>query len=186
MYCPLKRKRARFAVAALLCCLSSAGGLAVASEKAGTSEQPEVAPVITLVDQYGDTHEYTFPRERVLLITIAGRKGSRNMDPWVETLRERYDGVIDFQGIADLEGVPYLARKFARAMIKKRSKRPVLCDWEGEVSEDYDTDRKAANVIVVSPEGNIVHRQTGPMTDERRDKMFEVIDSYTAPVQATE
>ena len=176
-----------FSFAAATCvCLLVAGDPAVASKKANTSEEPEIAPAITLDDQYGKSHEYTFPRERVLLITIAAREGSHDMDPWVDALHERYDGVIDFQGIADLEGVPYLARKFARAMIKKRSKRPVLCDWEGEVSNEYGVDREAANVLVVSPEGRIVHRQTGPMTDEAQEKMFEVIDGLTSKVQATE
>ena len=135
-------------------------------------------PAFTLEDQYGVTHEYTFPRERVLLVTISARKGSRDMDPWLKALHEAYDGKIDFQGIADLSGTPYMARKFVRAVIRNRSTRSVLCDWSGEVSQGFGADSAVANVLVVSPGGRIHHHAKGPMTDAALNKVRAAIDHF--------
>ncbi|MCH7959934.1 MAG: hypothetical protein IID08_07380 [Candidatus Hydrogenedentes bacterium] len=141
--------------------------------------RPQV-PSITLEDQYGVTHKYTFPRERVLLVTISGQKGSKDMDPWLETLHEAYDWKIDFQGIADLSNVPFLARKLARAAIRKKSTLPVLCDWSGEVSQAFGPDNAAANVFLVSPEGKIVHRASGPMTEAALNEVRAAIEQFLA------
>ena len=135
-------------------------------------------PAFTLEDQYGETHKYAFPRGRVLLVTISGQKGSKDMDPWLETLHEAYDGKIDFQGIADLSNVPYLARKLARAAIRKKSTLPVLCDWSGEVSQRFGADSAAANVFVVSPDGRIRHHAKGPITATALDEVRAAIDRF--------
>lgn len=136
------------------------------------------APSFTLEDQYGVTHEYTFPRERVLLVTIAGRESSKDMDSWLKALHKAYDGKIDFQGIADLSAVPYIARKFVRAAIRSKSKDPVLCDWSGEVCQRFEADGSVANVIVVSPDGHIHHHAKGAMTDAALNEVRAAIDRF--------
>ena len=143
-----------------------------------TQEKRPQAPSVKLEDQYGATHEYTFPRERVLLVTISGKKGSKDMDRWLETLHETYDGKIDFQGIADLSMVPYLAHKLARLAIRNKTKDPVLCDWSGEVCQGFGADSAVANVLVVSPSGHIYHHAKGPMTDAALNVVRAAIDCF--------
>ena len=143
-----------------------------------TQEKRPQAPSVKLEDQYGATHEYTFPRERVLLVTIAGRESSKDMDSWLKALHKAYDGKIDFQGIADLSAMPYISRNFVRASLRTTSTRSFICDCSAYVFPGFGADSAVANVLVVSPDGSIRHHAKGAMTDAALREVRAALDRF--------
>jgi hypothetical protein len=134
------------------------------------------APGFALQDQHGQTHEIRFPQDRVFVLAFADRAGSDQMEGWVRPLYERYRESISIRGVAKLAGVPTILRPALRAIFRKNVVYPVMMDWTGSVSKDFEYVANMANVVVLGPDGRIEHRINGPVSEEALRACFERID----------
>jgi AhpC/TSA family len=126
-----------------------------------------------LKDQFGNTLEYKFPREKVTILAFGDKDGSDQLEAWIRPLYDKYTDKVDIMGVAELSAVPAIARGIVRAMIKKKSKKAVMLDWEGKVSKDFKYEKKQANIILIDKNGNIIAKQIG-IADEAKLKTFYV------------
>jgi hypothetical protein len=146
-------------------------------------EAPEsTAKGFALDDQYGERHDYTFPRTKAGVLLVADKKGSKLVEGWVVPLHERYAERIDIDGVADVRGVPVPMRGIVRFFFKRNVERPIMLDWDGTVSNAYACVAETVNVIVVSDEGVIAHRCLGAATPESIDAVCETVDKLLEPV----
>ena len=137
----------------------------------------DTAQSFELDDQYGDLQRVQFPSERVTVLLIADRAGSKQLDDWVVSLGERYEDRIDIFGVAALGEVPRLLRPVVRASFRRNMPDPVMLDWSDEVTERYSYESGLTNVIVIAPSGAITHRVHGSASTNRLQTLFEEIDA---------
>lgn len=143
---------------------------------AASAEPAAQLPDFELRDQYDAAREYTFPRSKVAVITVADHKGSDQLEPWIAPVHERYGTRIDIDGIAD---VSIIARPFHgifRSAFKDRLTRSVMLDWEGEIVRQFDSRRSVANVYVIDRQGRVRARFWGPASPTRLRELFREID----------
>ncbi len=140
----------------------------------------DTASAFSLEDQFEKLHSFTFPRDKPLVFSIADPGGAKDAPVWTDTIHEKYGDRIAFWSMANLSFIPAVARSTARLGIRATSKDPVLCDWDGAVSESLKSKKGHANVIVISKSGTILHRTFGKPTDEKLAKAYEAIDSALA------
>jgi hypothetical protein len=136
----------------------------------------EKAKDFTLKDQFGNNLEYKFPREKVTILAFGDKDGSDQLEAWIRPLYDKYTEKIDIMGVAELSAVPAIARGIVRAMIKKKSKKAVMLDWEGKVSKDFNYEKKKANIIVIDKNGNILTKEVGVADDAKLKKIYAEID----------
>lgn len=138
----------------------------------------DMAAAFTLKDQDDKEHSFSFPHEKVLVFSVADAGGSKDAPLWREKIKEEFGERIDFQPMASLGFIPILTRPVARMGVKAASGGDIiLCDWEGSVSEQLGAETNMANIIVVAPSGEIVHRVTQTPTDEKVAATFEAIET---------
>jgi hypothetical protein len=125
----------------------------------------------SLKDQFGNNLEYKFPREKVSILAFGDKDGSDQLEAWIRPLYDKYTDKVDIMGVAELSAVPAIARGIVRAMIKKKSKKAVMLDWEGKVSKDFKYEKKQANIVLIDKNGNIIAKQIG-IADEAKLKTF--------------
>jgi hypothetical protein len=138
------------------------------------------APQFELADQFGTTHEFRFPRDKVTVLTVCGRKGSDDVAPWTTALGQRFGDAVLLQGIADVGGAPGIMRGLIRAMFRKEVKFPVMLDWSGAHSAAFQYDRQTVTVYVVDRAGFIVRRAGGPATPEALAPVIAAIEDLLA------
>ncbi len=86
---------------------------------------------VRLKDQDGKEHVYQFPQPKPVVFLLAGRKGSKTVNAWVNPLLKRFDDRIALQGVASLRTLPAFSRPFVRRFISRLTDNPVLLDWKG-------------------------------------------------------
>ncbi len=144
---------------------------------ADAAAPPRVAaPQFELSDQFGTNHSFRFPRDKITVVTVCGRKGSDEVAPWTTALGQRFGETIFLQGVADVGGVPGFMRGVVRAMFRKQIKYPVLLDWSGAQAAEFQYDRQSVTVYVVDREGVIVHRAGGPATPEALGWVMKAVE----------
>lgn len=153
--------------------------LALPSPAQGAAER---APArIELSDQFERAHRVVFPAPKVTVLAIADRRGSEQIDSWIEAVHARYGERIDFRGIADCGGAPRLLHGRIRAGFRDERKQPVMLDWSGEVSAALGYEAGVANLLIVARDGRILHRFAGPADAGRvaafRRALDAVLDS---------
>lgn len=137
----------------------------------------DTAPAFALEDQFEKLHSFEFPQDKPLVISIAGPGGAKDAPVWTDAIKEKYGDRIAFWSVADLSFMPAVARSSARLGIRATSKDPVLCDWDGAVSEGLKSKKGQANIIVISKSGKILHRTSGKATGEKLEKAYDAINS---------
>ena len=130
----------------------------------------------SLKDQFGKVYDYKFPREKVSILAFGDKDGSEQLEPWIRQIYEKYTDKIDIQGVAELSAVPAIARGIVRAMIKKKSKQPVMLDWQGKVSKDFKYQKKLANIYLIDKTGNIIIKEVGVSEEAKLKKIYAEID----------
>lgn len=154
------------------------------SSLAEKTEAPDTVPSFTLEDQFQKSHTFEFPRAKPLVFSIADPGGAKDAPQWTKAVKEKYGKRIDFWSMANLTFIPSAAHGVARAGIRATSKDPVLCDWDGEVSAHLKSQKGKANIIVVSVTGEIQHRVSGKVEDEKLDKLYAIIDAALKETEA--
>ena len=136
------------------------------------------APTFTLDDQHEKTHTLSFPREKPLVISVADPGGARDAPKWTDMMKAKYGDQIEFWSIANLHFIPELGHGAARVGIRATSKDPVLCDWDGGVSEKLGAKRGQANIIIISPAGEITLRTGGKVEPQKLVAAFAAIEEH--------
>ena len=153
--------------------LSSTAGTAI---QKSASRSTARAPEFELEDQFGATHQYAYPREKIAVLLIADKEGSKQVSSWVVPLHGRYKDQIDIDGVADLSAVPALLRGTVRFFIKRGADHPIMLDWDGAVTRGFACTAGKVNVFLVSKDGVIGLTLHGPADDSLLEQLYEEID----------
>ena len=141
-------------------------------------KSPSHAPAsIELRDQYDAPQRLTFPATNVVVLTIADKKGSEQIDGWVAALKARYAGRIELRGLADVGGVPGLFRGKVRKKFQETRTYPVMMDWSGKVCSQIGYQADLANVLVIAGDGSIHARAAGSAREPVLKEVFTAIDA---------
>ncbi len=114
-----------------------------------------------------------------MVLLVADRGGSSQLDDWLAPLAEGYADVLHIQGIADLSAVPRLLRPGVRALFRKNEAVPIWMDWTGEVAERFGAQAEVANVYLIAPSGEVLHRVSGAFTTSDWQTLRDAIDAST-------
>ncbi len=167
----MSRANLFFLVSASLVCAAADG----APESPSSTHGLKIGSFM-LKDQRGRRHEQTFPKKRVSIYALADRKGSDQLEDWITPLYKQYEDRVDLCGVANLKGVPKFMRPMIRGMFRKGVDYPVMMDWSGETCEAFGYRANAADIFVVAPNGVLIHRVSGGVTEEKLKGCFQVID----------
>lgn len=113
---------------------------------------------LVLQDQFREEHTFAGFEKKATLLISADRHGTRYLQEWVERIWYQLEEEAKLEKVhvvpvADLKGVPNIARGIARSMMPSERDRPVLLDWEGNVAESWPTEKRATNLILFDPSG---------------------------------
>jgi hypothetical protein len=129
-----------------------------------------------LTDQAARPRSYRFPKTKVTVMTVADRKGSEQLAPWIQRIRGRYETRIDIDGVADVSIIPKPLREMFRGVFRKQLTYSVMLDWEGTVVKQFSYQKSVANIYLIDRDGRIVRQFTGPITDTAAQELFKEID----------
>jgi hypothetical protein len=167
----------------LLFALCIAACPAIAAEAA---RSPAKAPAsIELRDQYDAPQRLTFPATNVVVLTIADKKGSEQIDGWVAALKARYAGRLDIRGLADVRGVPESWHGRVRRRFQEARTYPVMMDWSGTNCARFGFQPGVANVLVIERDGTIGARFTGPVREAALREAFAAADTALVGIDAS-
>jgi hypothetical protein len=148
-------------------------GVAVASP-------PKEVSDFELTDQNSVVRKYSFPKSKVTAMTVADRKGSDQLEPWIQKLYDRYGERIDIDGVADVSMIPGPLRGMVREVFRKRLTHSVMLDWSGTVVKQLGYEPGLANVFVIDRRGCIVKHLAGPLKPAAVRELFQAIDRAMA------
>jgi hypothetical protein len=129
-----------------------------------------------LADQNSITRSYRFPKTKVTAMTIADRRGSEQLAPWIRSLYARYERRIDIDGIADVSAIPRLYWGIVFEVFRKNLTQSVMLDWGGSVVSRFGYERGVANIYVIDRSGRILKHVTGPVNAAAKQELFEALD----------
>jgi hypothetical protein len=130
------------------------------------AEELKACAPFTLTDQYRKTNTVSFPRAKPLVLLVADKEGSAQINPWIAALKERFGGRVDYAGVADVRTVPGLLRGRVRSGFEAKFTHPVLLDWTGAVYDQLGGVRARTTLIAVDTNGAIHGRFSGGVTAE--------------------
>ena len=129
-----------------------------------------------LADQNSVVRTYSFPKLKVTAMTVADRKGSEQLEPWIQKLYDRYGESIDIDGVADVSMIPGPLRGVVREVFRKRLTHPVMLDWSGTVVKRFGYRPGLANVYAIDRRGRIIEHLAGPWNPTAEREIFQAID----------
>ena len=133
-----------------------------------------------LTDQEAKPRRYRFPKAKVTVMTVADRKGSEQLAPWIQQLHDRYRERIDIDGLADVSMIPKPFHAMFRTAFRKQLAYPVMLDWEGSVVKQFGYAKGVANIYVIDRRGRILKQLTGPVSDDGLRELTTQIDRALA------
>ena len=143
----------------------------------GVSSLSFVCKSFDLQDQYEVRHSVVFPRTNVMVLTLADRQGSEQVDPWVTAVKGRYAGRLELLGVADVSAAPSFVRGTIRRRFQKARPHPVLMDWEGSVARSLAAKLRQANVYVIGPDGRVMLHTFGSPEPASLERVFQMLDT---------
>jgi cytochrome oxidase Cu insertion factor (SCO1/SenC/PrrC family) len=129
-----------------------------------------------LTDQDAKTRSYRFPKAKVTVMTVADHKGSEQLAPWIQRIRDRYDTRIDIDGVADVSIIPKAFHNVFRNAFRKKLTYSVMLDWGGDVVKQFGYTKGVANIYLIDRDGRIVKQMTGPVSDAGAQELFKQVD----------
>jgi hypothetical protein len=129
-----------------------------------------------LTDQDEKLRTYRFPKAKVTVMTVADHKGSEQLAPWIQRIRDRYETRIDIDGVADVSIVPKILHGMIRDTFRKKLTYSVMLDWDGNVVRQFSYKKGVANIYLLDHGGRIVRQMTGPITDSAAAELFNDVD----------
>jgi hypothetical protein len=79
-----------------------------------------------LVDQYGKTRCYHFPKTMISLVAVSDCKGAGQLAPWIQSIHDRYRERIEIDGVADVSTIPKLSDQASRHFLAVASQNRCL------------------------------------------------------------
>jgi len=134
-----------------------------------------------LRDQFDAVHRVAFPRTNVIVLTIADKQGNAQIDGWLAPLKEQGAGRVEILGIAAVDGVPKMLRDGVRKKFAHTRKHPVMLDWEGNVTAQFQPRKNLANLYVLDRSGRIAARFSGPVNPEALRELVRAIGEAQEP-----
>jgi peroxiredoxin len=168
------RGAATLALAAALLTTGAEASKGAAATSMGAAEMR--AMNFELRDQFGKALAYSFPKERISVLTFGDRKGSEQIEGWVKSVFDRYGDRIDLHGIAVLTSIPAPFHGLARRQFRQKIKYPVLLDFKGDVSKVYGYEKDRANIYVMDRDGRIRLKLTGAATPDGLNRVYAAVD----------
>jgi len=156
--------------------LISAASLPGFTNAAETGPAPRKVKAFALKDQYDAPHMISFPGTNVLVMTVADRNGSEQVEGWIAPLKKRYAGRIDIMGIADLGKVPRPLRGLVQSKFKQQHVHPVMLDWSGEVAGSFGYAKNEVSLFVIHRDGTELLHLSGATSEEKLKQVFTVLD----------
>lgn len=139
---------------------------------------PAHAPAaLELRDQYDVPQRLAFPATNVVILTIADKKGSEQIEGWVAALKAHYAGRVELRGLAEVGGVPGFLRGRVRKKFQETRTYPVMMDWTGKVCAQFGYQPGLAHVLVIARDGNIHARVAGPAREAALKELSAAIDA---------
>lgn len=148
--------------------------LSFAGAGQGTN-QPARIPEFSLPDQNGVTQRFTLPRTNLSLIFVADKKGSEQLDAWIQPAHDEHGKTVTIFGVADLRRAPALLRPFIRRSFVKEVSYPVLLDWTGMVVTNFHPVPDVANVYLLQTNGTVVTNWAGAVTQQHLAELTRLI-----------
>jgi hypothetical protein len=130
----------------------------------------------TLTDQNLQLRKYRFPKAKVTAMTVADHKGSDQLAPWIQRLRDLYEERIDIDGVADVSMIPRPFHGVFREAFRREVAYSVMLDWGGSVVKQFAYTKGVANIYVVDRGGRITKHVDGPMTANAMRDLTREID----------
>jgi hypothetical protein len=130
-----------------------------------------------LVDQYGKTRCYHFPKTMTSLVAVSDRKGAGQLAPWIQSIHDRYRERIDIDGVADVSTIPKLLRPMLTEFFKSQLAYSVMLDWDGSLVSQFGYKKNVANLYLIDRSGHIVRQVSGEVNDKALSALFGDIDS---------
>lgn len=141
-------------------------------------KKPAHAPAsLELRDQHDAPQRLAFPGTNVVVLVIADKKGSEQIDGWVVAIKTRYAERIELRGLADLGSVPWFLRGKVRTGFQEAITYPVMLDWSGKVSPQFGYQADVANVLVIARDGSIDAHAAGSAGEPALKQVFAAIDA---------
>jgi len=131
---------------------------------------------LKLQDQFDQTHHIRFPSAKIRILTIADKKGSEQIEAWVNAVKQRYQERVEVLGVADVRRVPRPLRALVQRAFKKQLPHPIMLDWSGAVPEALASHKNQANIYVLNRDGQILIHMSGIATEPALAKIFTMID----------
>jgi hypothetical protein len=147
--------------------IARAAGADVGGNRLKTFEMP---------DQHEARHVVAFPRERLLLLTVADRDGSEQVHDWVRPIHREYGSRLEILGVAHLGPMPRLFRGRIQRELRRAYEHPLLLDWTGDVTGSLGARPELANIFLVDTDGGVLHHGCGPATDSTLARLREAIE----------
>jgi len=132
---------------------------------------------VELRDQFDVPQRFSFPASKVVVLTIADRKGAEEVDGWIAALKPHYAGRVDFRGLANVAGVPGFLQGRVRRKFQETRRYPVMMDWSGTVCEQFGYQRGMANLLIIDRAGAIRARLYGSTSDPAVGVARTVLDA---------
>jgi hypothetical protein len=132
-----------------------------------------------LQDQFGTNHAVNFPRAHPLLLIVADRKGSEQIDAWVAAINGRYGARLEMIGVADVGGVPGWLQGMIRGRFQKKYPYPILLDWSGKIPAALHCQPDAANVFLLDGTGRVLVSVQGECSAGALARVMQVADAVT-------
>ena len=129
-----------------------------------------------LTDQEAKPRSYRFPKAKITVMTVADHKGSEQLAPWIQRVRERYETRIDSDGIADVSIIRKAFHGMFRDAFRKKLTYSVMLDWDGSVVRQFGYKKGIANIDLIGHAGRIVKQMTGPVSEASAQDLFREID----------
>lgn len=145
-------------------------------------------PDIKVRDQFKIEHSvdslFSLQNSTGPLVLIAGdqRRSDRDIQDWVNLLKESLGNRVQYIGLANLRGLPFFVSKNSvRSSLKKRMPDvPVLCDWKGEAFKQFAFVSRQQNVHVYSIERKLIGSVTGKASAETAKAVAELVERASA------
>lgn len=177
----IKHRLSTIAAALLtLCALTTSA--AGTNQTSTTVTATNVCPQFTLQDQYGHTHRFSFPQIKPVVLTVADRKGSDEIEQWVPPLAEKFGDKIIIEGLADVSSAPAPLRGLVLSKFKKAISHPVMLDWKGDVAKGFSYAKGEANVYVIARDGRILLHRSGRASKEQLQALQSLIEAQLVTI----
>jgi hypothetical protein len=196
---------AALAGAAWLVVALLAGGIAAAGASDGAIGRGAIdLRALALEDASGRAWPLAPLAGRTLVVVVADRAGSEQSRAWAEGLAAALPGRLATSAesgkatvvsVADLRGVPAVARPMARWIIARwvgdaatapggatgpAAVPPLLLDWDGAVASRIEARPDVANVVVLDRDGRAAARERGAASAEALARIAAAVDASLA------